>query len=96
MILKIHKTQERKIVAVCDSELKGKKFEEGKLQLDLTASFYDGQEANETDVLNSFKNAYMVNLVGQESVNLAIKSGIAKEKNIIKIKNIPHVQAILN
>ena len=28
MILKIHENQEKKIVAVCDSELKGKKFED--------------------------------------------------------------------
>ncbi|MDP7180772.1 MAG: DUF424 family protein [Candidatus Woesearchaeota archaeon] len=95
MILKIHENQEKKIVAVCDSELKGKKFEEGKLQLDLTSHFYDGQEADETKILNSFKNAYMVNLVGQKSVDLAIKAGIAEKENVIKIDSIPHVQAIL-
>ncbi len=40
MIVNIHKTSDgRRIIAVCDSELIGKKFEEHNLQLDLTSNF---------------------------------------------------------
>ena len=39
MLVKIHKSY-RNVVAVCDSDLIGKKFEEDKFQLDLKESFY--------------------------------------------------------
>ena len=45
MIVKIHKMPDgRSVIAVCDSNLLGKKFEEKNLQLDLTADFYKGSE----------------------------------------------------
>ena len=96
MIVKIHKTEDgRKIVAICDNELIGKKFEEGKLQLDLSSSFYKGKEMNEDDLAHLLKDSCMVNIVGKKSTDLAIKWGIVDDKSILKINNIPHAQAIL-
>lgn len=96
MIVKVHKTQDgRKIVAICDNDLIGKKFGEGNLQLDLSSSFYQGEEMSEKGVMESVKGCYVVNIVGEKSIKLAIKWGIVDKGNIIKIKNIPQVQAIL-
>ena len=36
----------------------------------------------------------IVNMVGKKSVNFGIKIGIIDSKNVIKIKNIPHAQAV--
>ncbi len=96
MIVKVHKTQDgRKIVAICDDELIGKKFEEGKLQLDLNSSFYKGEEMGEEKVVELVKGSCIVNIVGKKSMDFALKLGIVDTKNIIKIENIPHAQAIL-
>lgn len=96
MIIKVHKTIDgRKIVAICDNELIGKKFEEGKLQLDLSSSFYNGEEKSEDDIIELIRGSYIVNIVGEKGISLALKLGIVDKKNIIKIKNIPHAQAIL-
>src|SRR3989338_8376181 len=96
MIVKAHKTQDgRKILAVCDNDLIGKKFEEKNLQLDLTSNFYKGEEKSEEEIINLLKNCYLVNIAGNQSTNLAIKLGIITKNNIIKIKKIPHAQAIL-
>ncbi len=46
MQIKIIKTN-RTIVAVCDSELLGKKFEEGKFQLEVKENFFKGEETEE-------------------------------------------------
>ena len=46
MFVKIHKTY-RDIIAICDSELIGKTFEEGKFQLDVKESFYKGEKVSE-------------------------------------------------
>jgi len=42
------------IVAVCDSDILGKKFKEGKLVLKLDESFYKGEEVGDNDVKAAF------------------------------------------
>lgn len=96
MIVKIHKTPDgRKIVAICDNSLIGKRFEEKNLQLDLSSSFYKGEEISEEGISELIRGSCVINIVGEKSVGLMIKLGIVDKKNIIKIKNIPHAQAIL-
>ena len=96
MIVKVHKTPDgRKVVAICDNELVGKKFEEGKFQLDLSSSFYKGEEMDEEKARVLIKGSYILNIVGEKSIDFAMKLGIVKKESIIKIKNIPHAQAIL-
>ena len=96
MIVKTHKTQDgRKILAICDSDLIGQKFEEKKLQLDLTSDFYKGEEKNEEEIISLLKGCYLINVVGEKSIGLVIKLGIINKNNIIKIKNITHAQGIL-
>lgn len=97
MIVKIHKTDDnRMVLAICDSSLIGKKFEEGKKQLDLTSDFYKGQEMSEKEVGNLLRNSYLTDVVGEKSIALAIKEGIINESNIKKISNVPYTQIIVN
>ena len=96
MIVKVHRTQEgRKIIAICDKELIGKKFTEGNLQIDLSGGFYKGGEIGEEEARELVAGGCIVNIVGKKSVNFGIKIGIIDGKNVIKIKNIPHAQAVV-
>ena len=96
MIVKVHIVeQNKKMVAICDSDLLGKKFEEGKLQLDLTSDFYKGMERSEEDIVKILKGAYIVNLVGKESVALGKKLGIIEEGYVRTISGVPLAQAVL-
>ena len=54
MLVKIHKSY-REIIAICDSNLIGKTFEQGKFQLDVKESFFKGDEKNKTEVLEIMK-----------------------------------------
>ena len=92
IFIKIHKAKYRDVVAVCDSNLIGKRFEEDDLQLDITERFYKGQEISEDELINILKNSENINVVGEESIKAAIKSGMISENNIIRIKGIPHAQ----
>jgi len=96
MIVKIHKNPDgRKVVAICDNDLLGKRFEEGKLQLDLSSNFYKGEEMSEDDVVGLTEDPCIVNVVGEKSINFLIGVGVVDKKNIIRIKGIPHAQAIV-
>ncbi len=95
MIVKSHSAEGKKIVAICDSDLLGKKFEEGNKQLDLTSDFYKGKETGPEEVKKIILSAYIVNVVGEESIAFCIKLGIIDKGGILKIDGIPHAQAVL-
>jgi hypothetical protein len=96
--IKIHEAY-RKIVAVCDSELIGKKFVEGKLQLDLKESFYNGEEVDESKAVRMLKEALAddatFNIAGEKAIQAAIKAGIIDKKGIIRIQNIPYALSLI-
>jgi len=48
--IKIHNAY-RRIVAVCDADLIGKKFEEGNVQIDVNEKFYKGDLVDEEKAL---------------------------------------------
>lgn len=89
----------RDIVAVCDKELIGKKFEEpfegGIKQLDLKENFYKGEESDRDNVKEIMKKMVQedatFNIVGKDSVAAALEAGIISENEIGKIKEIPFV-----
>jgi|SRR5271157_4643696 len=98
MFFKIHRSY-REVVAICDSELIGKKFEEGKFQLDMKESFYKGQEVSEEKVIDLMKKMSAedatFNIVGEKSISLAIELGLIAEKGIKKIQNVPFALILL-
>jgi len=92
MLVRIIKSY-RDIVAICDSELLGKRFEQGKFQLDVKESFFKGDKTDEEKVIEIMKDMEKedstFNIVGKKSVNAALKAGIIKQEGIGKIQGIP-------
>ena len=96
MIAKAHKNPDGKIVvAVCDSELLGKKYEEDQKQLDLASDFYKGEEQEDAAIGDLMRNADAVNLVGEKSVNLGVQEGVIDEEHVKKVAGIPYAQAAI-
>lgn len=83
----------RDVVAICDSELLGKRFEEGKFQLDIKESFFKGDEIGEEKTIEILKDMEKedatFNIVGEKSTDIALKAGIIRQEGIGKIKGIP-------
>ncbi|MDO8563627.1 MAG: DUF424 family protein [Nanoarchaeota archaeon] len=93
MHIKIHKSY-RPVVALCDSNILGKKFESGVYQLHITENFYKGEEMSKEEVIKTLIKWAIedstFNIAGQESIKTAIEAGIIQEKNIAKIQDIPY------
>jgi len=89
----------RDVVTICDSELLGKKFEEGEFQLDIKEGFYKGDEMNEEQVLDVIRKMIgedaTFNIVGKKSVTLAILSGIITREGIKTIQDIPFAMILM-
>ena len=98
MFFKIHRSY-RDVVAICDSELVGKSFEEGIFQLDVKESFYKGQEAEEEEILRVIRRMSAedatFNIVGEKATSLMIREGLISKEGIKKIQNIPFAMVLL-
>ncbi len=98
MKVKIHKTY-RNVIAVCDSDLVGKTFEEGDFELNVKENFYGGEEVDQEKLLEIIKNMSIedstYNIIGQESINTALKAGIISEEGVKKIQDIPFSLVLL-
>ena len=82
------------MVAVCDTELIGKSFEDNELVLKITESFYKGEEATENEVVRSLKHATIANLVGERAVKCALDNDFIEENNVIFVAGVPHAQIV--
>ena len=92
--IKIYRQGKDLLIGACDEKLIGKKFEEGKFQINVTKEFYDGQRIS-PDVLKKFlEEATIANLVGEETIKSAIEAGLIDEDCVIRIKGIPHAQMV--
>ena len=98
MFDKIHNTY-RDIIAICDSNLIGRKFEQGKFQLDCKESFYKGERCEAKKVKEIIKKMSeedaTFNIIGKKSVNCALKTGIITKEGIKKIQNVPFALVLL-
>ena len=92
MYVKIHKSQDSIVTAICDEDLIGKKFSDEEKQLEITERFYKGEITSEEETIKIMQAATNLNLVGKKTIDLSLKNKIIDKDSIIKIKNIPHAQ----
>jgi len=98
MLVKIHPSY-RNVIAICDSNIIGKTFEEGNKQIIVNPNFYQGEEKTEKEILEIIEKGtaedFTFNIVGQESVKLALKCGLIKEEGITNIQGTPIALVLL-
>lgn len=96
VLVKVHESY-RVVVAICDSDLFGKKFEDvdslnNARQIDLTGGFFDGEERTLEEakeiVLNYLREDATFNFVGSDSCGLAVELGLIEEKDLIEIDGV--------
>ncbi len=98
MLIKVHQSY-RTVVAVCDSELLGKNFEEDKKILDVRESFYKGEELEDKELIEKLidlaKEDATFNIIGRKSVQCALRAGIIQESGIKVIQKVPYALVLL-
>ena len=98
MLVKIHDSY-RLVVAICDKDLLGKKFEQGNKTLEIKPNFYEGEEKTPEQVMKSIEMAAAedatFNIVGKKSTELALKIGLIKQEGIGEIQGIPFALSLL-
>jgi hypothetical protein len=97
MLLRERETERGLLVSVCDPELLGETFEDGEISLTVEESFYGGENAVEADadaVIDGLRRASVANLVGEESVGVAVEAGIIDEATVLEVGETRHAQLL--
>ncbi len=92
MLLKIHRSY-RNVVALVDSSLFGKKFEEGNLQLEIKEHFFKRDEMMYEQVIDVLQRQLAEDatftIVGKESIAAAVEVGVVDEGSVATIQGVP-------
>ncbi len=94
--LKLHDTDEGRIIAMCDESLIDRVLEEGDTYIDIKSysEFYKGdlmsaKEFNDLEIAR----VDSANIVGEEAVALAMGRSLINEKNIKNVAGVPYAHA---
>ncbi|MCL5680102.1 MAG: DUF424 family protein [Candidatus Marsarchaeota archaeon] len=90
--VKIHDTEEGNIIAMCDSALIGNVYEEGDMVLDLKdySDFYVGDLADPNEIELPEHKFNSANIVGEESIEVAIRHKLIEKENVNRIMGVPY------
>lgn len=101
--IKIHDAEKGSVVsgsviAMCDSPLVDKVLEEGSVYMDLKtySTFYKGElvtKENAKTRIGHVENVYSANVVGAESVEVALEMHLIEKGNVKTVQKVPYAQA---
>lgn len=94
MLVKLHVSDGKKIVSIADKKIIGKEFEDGEKYLNVSKVFYDGDEMNEEEIIESLKGASSLNIVGEESIAFALKHKLISKDHVIRVDGVPYAITI--
>lgn len=94
MILNERETDEGLLVSVCDADVMGETFEDGPVSLTVTEAFYGGDDVSESEVVDSLARCSVANIVGTESVDVAVEHGFVDEDNVLDVDGTRHAQLL--
>ena len=81
--------QKNTMVNMCDAELIGKDVIDGKLKIHIGENYYGKKLVDKDEAITLLKSASIMNLVGPETISLAIEFGIGSESGVKIISDIP-------
>lgn len=93
--MRIHRQGREILVAVSDDALVGREFREGKMRLHVSEHFYGHDTADATEVVRQLAVCTIANLVGVDTVTLAIRHGFVNPSNVLDIDGVPHAQLVM-
>jgi hypothetical protein len=94
MCLKTYQQGRETLIAVCDSDILGKKFAEGNLCIEVCSDFFGEEKASSAEVEVAMKGATMANFVGCKAVEHAIRLGYVDRENVLCIDGVLYAQMV--
>ena len=95
--IKFHDTDSGSILAMCDEKLINSVIEKDGIYINIMdySDFYMGELVNETLAEKKIggQEFYSANIIGKESIKVAVKSNIIKIQNVKTVNAIPYAHS---
>ncbi len=82
------------LLCMCDVEILGKTFREGKIVFCVKEDFYKGAAVDVEEAVSMIESSTIVNMIGKNVVKKAIERGFVHPEAILQIEGIPHAQIV--
>jgi hypothetical protein len=92
MIIRVHRRGKDIVVAACDEDTLDKTFRRGDLRIHVSKKFYGDEAGAEEDLIAALRACTSANLVGSETVGIAIRAGFVQRDGVMQIGGVPHAQ----
>lgn len=92
----IKESSSGRLLVITDSLLLGKRFEEGRKQLDLAKAFYQGEEQSAEEIRKIIMTAKHLHFTGKEAVALGIELDLIASTHILYVQKIPHAEVVMS
>jgi hypothetical protein len=83
------------LLVVTDKDILGKQFEEGKVWLDLTKKFYEGEEQDKEYIKNKITDARDLHFTGKEAIAMLVELDLINSERILWVQGVPHIQGVI-
>ena len=87
--VRISDYQKNTMLNMCDAELIGKDVVDGELKIHISKNYYGNHLVDKDEASSLLKSASIINLVGKETISLAIGLGIGSESGVKIISDVP-------
>lgn len=98
LVAKVHSSY-RVVVALCDANLIGKRFEQDIRELDIRATFFKEKELTHDEAVRMLQSYARedanFNIVGPKAIKAAQDAGLIGEESIATIQNVPFTLILL-
>ena len=90
--VKVYSRGPEVLVAACDSDILGQTFRSKDLKIHVSEGFYKGDTGDEDMLISRLEMATIANLVGEKTLEVAIKHGFVDPACVLVIGGVPHAQ----
>ena len=87
--LKIHKQELSQVIAACDEDVLGKRFQGKKIKVHISDGFYKGELKKIEDVLSILQRCDNFNIAGSNIIRACIQQGLISEESVLHFGDIP-------
>ena len=81
--------QKQAMLNICDAELLGEKIVEGELTMHISESYYGERIVEMEEAKSLLKGSSIINMVGKDTVSMAVDLGIGSQSGVKIISGIP-------
>lgn len=92
--IKVYEYQDDILIAICDEEVLGKVFTNGRIRFKVSEKFYGGFKVTLREALSYIEQGTIINAVGENVIRLLAYLNEDILDAVIWIGDVPHVQII--